>query len=72
MLLALMDRCGVEPVETLMIGDTTHDLALARNAGASALTVTYGAHTSEGLSGFAPLATVASVAELAAWLAADA
>jgi len=72
MLLALMDRCGVEPVETLMIGDTTHDLALARNAGASALAVTYGAHTSEGLSGFAPLATVASIAELAAWLAANA
>ncbi len=28
-----MDRCGVAPEETLMIGDTTHDLELARNAG---------------------------------------
>jgi phosphoglycolate phosphatase len=72
MLLALMDRCGVEPVETLMIGDTTHDLALARNAGASALAVAYGAHAAEGLAEFSPLATVASIAELAAWLRANA
>ena len=32
-----------------MIGDTTHDLELARNAGASALAVAYGAHESDGL-----------------------
>ena len=72
MLLALMDRCGTEPSETLMIGDTTHDLELARNAGASAIAVTYGAHGAGGFAGFAPLATVSSVAELRAWLSANA
>jgi phosphoglycolate phosphatase len=72
MLLALMDRCGAEPRETLMIGDTTHDLELARNAGASAIAVTYGAHGADGFAGFAPLATVSSVAELRAWLNANA
>ena len=72
MLLALMDRCGTEPGETLMIGDTTHDLELARNAGASAIAVTYGAHGADGFAGFAPLATVSSVAELRAWLSANA
>ena len=72
MLLALMERCGVEPLETLMIGDTTHDLELARNAGAAALAVSYGAHDFEGLAGCSPLATVASIAELAAWLKANA
>ena len=72
MLLTLMQRCGVAPVETLMIGDTTHDLELARNAGARALAVTYGAHTSAGLAGLSPLATVTSIAELAAWLKANA
>jgi phosphoglycolate phosphatase len=72
MLLALMDRCGTEPSETLMIGDTTHDLELARNAGASALAVTYGAHGADGFAGFAPLATVTSVAQLRAWLDANA
>ena len=33
MLLHLMERLGVEPDATLMIGDTTHDLLLAKNAG---------------------------------------
>ena len=72
MLLALMDSCGTGPGETLMIGDTTHDLELARNAGASAIAVTYGAHGADGFTGFTPLATVSSVAELRAWLNANA
>lgn len=72
MLLTLMAHCGVTPPETLMIGDTTHDLELARNAGARALAVTYGAHSPDGLSSLSPLATLASIAELAAWLRANA
>jgi phosphoglycolate phosphatase len=72
MLLALMDRVGVKPDETLMIGDTTHDLELARNAGVSGLAVAYGAHPPANLVAMDPLATVHSVAELRAWLAANA
>ena len=68
MLLALMDRLGADPRDTLMIGDTTHDLDLARNAGAHALAVAYGAHAPEGLAARGPLATVHSVAELRTWL----
>ena len=33
MLLELMGELGAEPERTLMIGDTTHDLQLAANAG---------------------------------------
>jgi phosphoglycolate phosphatase len=69
MLLTLMDRLAVAPAQTLMIGDTTHDLELARNAGAQAVAVAYGAHDVDGLASRAPLATVHSVAELRAWLA---
>jgi len=72
MLLNLMECCGVGAGETLMIGDTTHDLQLARNAGASALAVTYGAHDHAGLADLAPLATAASIVELATWLRANA
>jgi phosphoglycolate phosphatase len=68
MLEQLMDRVGVAPHATLMIGDTTHDIELARNAGASALAVAYGAHAADGLDALAPLATVHSIAELRAWL----
>src|SRR5215813_13114214 len=49
MLLRLIECCGVEASETLMIGDTCHDVELAHNAGASALAVTYGAHGADGL-----------------------
>ena len=53
-----------------MIGDTTHDLELARNAGAHAVAVAYGAHPKAALAAHAPRAVVDSVAELRAWLAA--
>jgi phosphoglycolate phosphatase len=69
MLLHLMERLDVAPTETLMIGDTTHDLELARNAGTAALAVAYGAHATAGLAAAQPLATVHSIAELRAWLA---
>ena len=72
MLLHLMDRLGVAPRETLMIGDTTHDLELAQNAGAAGLAVTYGAHSADDLARRAPLATVHSIMELRAWLAGNA
>ncbi len=35
---------GMNPSELLMVGDTTHDLGMARAAGAWAVGVTYGAH----------------------------
>jgi len=56
----------------LMIGDTTHDLKLAQNAGAAGLAVAYGAHAAEDLAKCAPLATVHSIPELRAWLAGNA
>jgi phosphoglycolate phosphatase len=72
MLWSLMELAGVSPGETLMIGDTTHDLDLARNAGVDAVAVAYGAHPAAGLESLKPLATVHSVGELRAWLATNA
>lgn len=68
MLENLMARLGVAPAGTLMIGDTTHDLELARAAGVDALAVAYGAHARDGLAAAKPLATLHSIAELRAWL----
>lgn len=68
MLEELMDEFGVAPEATLMIGDTTHDLLMARNAGVAALGVAYGAHPRESLEAEAPLYCAADVSELAAWL----
>ena len=68
MLCKLMDFTGVSPTRTLMIGDTTHDLDLAQNAGVAAVAVTYGAHPARLLASRTHLALVKSVSELAAWL----
>lgn len=64
----LMTEFGVMPAQTLMIGDTVHDLQMAKNAGVPALAVCYGAHPRSQLEAEAPLHCAASVAEMAAWL----
>jgi phosphoglycolate phosphatase len=68
MLEQLMREFGADPGRTLMIGDTTHDLQLARNAGTPALAVAYGAHEPESFAALAPLAVLHSTAELHRWL----
>jgi phosphoglycolate phosphatase len=68
MLHELMQQFGAEPGRTLMIGDTTHDLQLALNAGTPRVAVSYGAHDHEWFSGFEPLAVAHSTRELHDWL----
>ena len=68
MLYELMQELGTAPARTLMIGDTTHDLLLARNAGTPRVAVSYGAHEPEAFDVFAPLAVVHSTRELHDWL----
>jgi phosphoglycolate phosphatase len=68
MLLELMDECGTTPQRTLMIGDTTHDLQLAANAGTPCIGVGYGAHSHEAFVGFEPLFVAHSTRELHDWL----
>ena len=68
MLLMLMDITGVEPRHALMVGDTTHDLELAANAGVDAIAVSYGAHDPELLATRPAKARVSTVAELHEWL----
>ena len=68
MLLHLMDQVGADPGETLMIGDTTHDLQLAANAGAASLGVSYGAHEHEAFRAYSTAHVAHSTAELRAWL----
>jgi phosphoglycolate phosphatase len=68
MLLEIMDDLAVESSSSLMIGDTSHDMEMARAAGVDALAVTYGAHPEEGLLACGPLSCVADVKSLDAWL----
>ncbi len=49
MMLRAMEETGAEPLETVMIGDTTYDIEMARNAGVHAVGVAWGYHDSEDL-----------------------
>ena len=70
MLLETLARLGVSANRALMVGDTTHDSLMAKNAKVAALSVTQGAHTTATLATLQPLAIVANIAEMHAWFAA--
>ncbi|HEX9396894.1 MAG TPA: HAD-IA family hydrolase [Burkholderiales bacterium] len=72
MLLELMEELAVERAQILMIGDTTHDLEMARAAEVDAIAVSYGAHEEEALRGCTSLACVSTVKQLSEWLRANA
>lgn len=68
MLRVVMRVAGAGPHETVMIGDTTHDIAMARSAGVAAVGVSYGAHSPERLRAAADIPVLDSIAELRAFL----
>jgi phosphoglycolate phosphatase len=71
MLHELMREFGTEPERTLMIGDTTHDLQMAVNAGCASVGVSYGAHEPGEFHALGPLHVAHSVADLREWLLAN-
>ncbi len=68
MLEELMRDFAVLPATTLMIGDTTHDLQMAQNAGVGAVGITHGAHSVEALAAANPLHLAGNIEELRQWL----
>jgi len=64
MLLSLMRRLDVAPSDTVMVGDTTHDLEMAQRAGVRAIGVAHGAHARDKLAEVEPVAVVESLEEL--------
>ena len=72
MLQELTRELGQEMHRTLMIGDTTHDLQMAMNAGAQSVAVEYGAHDSHTLAALSPMYSAKTVSELHQWLIAHA
>ncbi len=72
MLLELMEELQVGADAVLMIGDTSHDMEMARAAGVDAVAVAYGAHPEQGLRACGPLGCFSDVGELRQWLKANA
>ncbi|MGB1221221.1 MAG: HAD-IIIA family hydrolase [Alcanivoracaceae bacterium] len=60
----LLAHFAVPPEQALVVGDTTHDLNMAHNAGVASVAVSYGAHDHAVLAKCAPLAMIESMAQL--------
>ena len=68
MLQELTRELGQDLRRTVMIGDTTHDLLMASNAGAAGVAVQYGAHPIDQLHACNPMFSAATVGQLHQWL----
>ena len=68
MLHELMAQFSIAPERVLMVGDTTHDLQMALNAGCPSVGVSYGAHEPGAFTALNPLFVAHSVQELHDWL----
>jgi len=68
MLQELTRELGQDLRRTVMIGDTTHDLMMAQNAGSSGIAVEYGAHPLDQLAACNPVYSARTVPQLHEWL----
>jgi len=71
MLHELMRELGVVASRTLMVGDTSHDLQMAVNAGCPSVGVSYGAHEPQAFAALKPLYVAHSARDLGTWLLAN-
>jgi len=69
MLEGIFEELGVAPESALMIGDTSWDLEMARNAGCAAVGVLSGAQEAERLRAYGPLALLDDLTALPGFLA---
>lgn len=68
MLYEIMNELGIEPQQTLMLGDTEYDLNMANNAGTFSIGVSYGVHDTQRLLQCKPLDCLHRIDILPAWL----
>ena len=71
MVLDLMEETGARAGNTVMIGDTPHDLQMAANARTAAIGVTTGTYGSLELDEYQPVVVLDGVAELVPWIDRD-
>ncbi|MEZ8080234.1 HAD family hydrolase [Enterovibrio norvegicus] len=64
MIHALLEELGINQEQAVMIGDTSHDMLLANNAGIDAIGITWGVHDAATLSQYHPVAIINTLPEL--------
>lgn len=68
MLHEILAHCGVATERALMVGDSSFDLHMARNAGMDSVAVGYGAQALDSLRDYGPRLAINEFSELRAWL----
>jgi len=71
MVTELLIELGVAPERALVVGDTSFDLQMARDAGVDRVAVSYGAHPVDRLMNFHPLAVIDALPQLLPLLGVD-
>jgi len=71
MVTELLTELGVAPERALVVGDTSFDLPMARDAGVDRVAVSYGAHPVDRLMNFHPLAVIDALPQLLPLLGVD-
>ena len=64
MLVSILSELSIPADKAIMIGDTSYDLEMARNAGVASIGVTYGVHNKDVLASYQPKAIVNTLKEL--------
>ena len=64
MILKILDALDITVEDSVMIGDSKHDLKMAQNAGMDSIAVTHGVHSAAELSGFNPLVCLDRITDL--------
>ena len=68
MLHEILDELNFSAAQTLMIGDSEHDLKMAGNADIQCIGVTHGVHDAATLNKYKPLTCLSDITELSAYL----
>ena len=68
MLEQILAHCEVRPEQALMVGDSSFDLQMARNAGMESVAVSYGAQSIDALKLYEPRLAIDRFSELHTWL----
>lgn len=64
---SILEQTGYEPSEAIVVGDTSHDLGMAKNANCDRVAMLYGAHDKNTLAQYEPLACFDDFKELVDW-----
>ena len=68
MLHEILDELNFSAAQTLMIGDSEHDLKMAKNANMKCIGITHGVHDAATLNKYSPLTCLTDITELSAYL----